>query len=98
MGKILTRRSQQSDFLLRINHEGEILDFHALRHTCGARVAIGGVHPKEVQTVIRHSTITLTMDTYGHLFPGQEAEAVARLPEMFGPRKKEDEEQGGKAA
>jgi hypothetical protein len=30
------------------------------------------------------STITLTMDTYGHLFPGQEAETVARLPEMLG--------------
>lgn len=35
-----------------------------------------GGHPKEVQTLMRHSTITLTMDTYGHLFPGQEAEIV----------------------
>ena len=33
---------------------------------------------------MRHSTITLTMDTYGHLFPGQEADTVARLPEMMG--------------
>ena len=33
---------------------------------------------------MRHSTITLTMDDYGHLFPGQEAETVARLPEMLG--------------
>mgnify|MGYP002625662359 FL=1 len=38
-----------------------------------------GVHPKAVQSVMRHSTIILTMDTYGHLFPGQEADAVARL-------------------
>ena len=28
---------------------------------------------------MRHSTITLTMDTYGHLFPGDEAEAVDKL-------------------
>ena len=38
-----------------------------------------GAHPKVVQTVMRHSSITLTMDTYGHLFPGQEADAVAKL-------------------
>jgi hypothetical protein len=33
---------------------------------------------------MRHSTITLTMDTFGHFFPGQEAETIARLPEMVG--------------
>ncbi len=43
-----------------------------------------GAHPKTVQAVMRHSTITLTMDTYGHLFPGQEAETVARFPGMLG--------------
>ena len=31
---------------------------------------------------MRHPTITLTMNTYGHLFPGQEAETVARFPAM----------------
>ena len=41
----------------------------ALRHTCGAWAALGGAHPKAVQTLMRHSAITLTMDTYGHLFP-----------------------------
>ena len=34
--------------------------------------------------IMRHSSITLTMDTYGHLFPGQEADAVAKMPGMFG--------------
>ena len=76
-------RREQSDFLCPVNHEGESLDFHSLRHTCGAWLAMGGAHPKAVQAVMRHSTITLTMDTYGHLFPGQEAETVARLPEML---------------
>ncbi len=76
-------RREQSDFLREVNHEGEILDFHALRHTCGGWLAMNGAHPKAVQAVMRHSTITLTMDTYGHLFPGQEAETVARLPEML---------------
>jgi len=77
-------RRLQSDFLKDINSEGERLDFHALRHTCGAWLALSGAHPKAVQAVMRHSTITLTMDTYGHLFPGQEAETVARLPQILG--------------
>jgi|GEM_PF-1811556 len=36
-----------------------------------------------VQKVMRHQSITLTMDTYGHLFPGQEADAVGRMREML---------------
>jgi len=76
-------RRQESDFLAPGNHEGETLDFHSLRHTCGAWLAIAGVHPKVVQVVMRHSSIVLTMDTYGHLFPGQEADAVARLGDML---------------
>src|SRR5262249_3643532 len=77
-------RREHSDFLAAVNHDGERPDFHRLRHTCGAWLAMTGEHPKTVQSVMRHSTITLTMDTYGHLFPGQEAEAVARFPDLFG--------------
>ncbi len=51
---------EASDFLADVNHEGEHLDFHGLRHTCGAWLAMAGVHPKVVQTVMRHGSITLT--------------------------------------
>jgi integrase len=77
------KRRGKTDFLSETNHEGEVADFHSLRHTCGAWLATAGAHPKAVQTIMRHSTITLTMDTYGHLFPGQEADAIALLPRMF---------------
>jgi integrase len=77
-------RREQSDFLQAANHDGEKADFHSLRHTTGAWLALAGVHPKVVQTVMRHSSITLTMDTYGHLFPGQDAQAVASLPDIMG--------------
>ena len=46
-------RREESDFLSDVNHEGEIFDFHSLRHTCGAWLAMTGVHPKVVQTVMR---------------------------------------------
>ena len=70
---------EESDFLAATNHDGEVADFHCLKHTCGAWLAMSGAHPKVVQQVMQHSSITLTMDTYGHLFPGQEAQAVSGL-------------------
>jgi integrase len=76
-------RRGKSDFLHDVNQDGEVLDFHSLRHTCGAWLAMAGAHPKAVQTTMRHSAITLTMDTYGHLFPGQEFETVSLLPTML---------------
>jgi integrase len=77
-------RREESDFLCPKNHEGKVLDFHSLRHTCGAWLAMSGAQPKAVQAIMRHSSIVLTMDTYGHLFPGQEAETISRLPRMMG--------------
>jgi integrase len=78
-----TKQRNQSDFLAIVNHSGETLDFHALRHTCGAWLAIQNVHPKTIQSVMRHSTITLTLDTYGHLMPGSEAGAINCLSSML---------------
>jgi hypothetical protein len=62
--------------LLPTNEAGDELVFHALRHTCRAWLAIGGNQPKVIQSVMRHSTITLTLDTYGHLLAGAETAAV----------------------
>lgn len=76
-------RRTQSDFLADKNRAGQVLDFHALRHSCGARLVLGGASLNVVQKVMRHSTITLTIDTYGHLLPGAEADAVDGLAGFF---------------
>jgi integrase len=47
----------------------EALRFHDLRHTCAALLIAQGAHPKEIQERLGHSTIRLTFDRYGHLFP-----------------------------
>ena len=73
---------ERSDFLVAEDHDGRHLDFHALRHTTGAWAAIGGASPKAIQTLMRHSTITLTLDTYGHLLPDEAASTVARMPDV----------------
>ncbi len=61
---------------------GRVCDFHSLRHTCGTLLAAAGVHPKVIQRVMRHSTITLTMDRYTHAFKSDEAEAIQKLPDL----------------
>ncbi|MEA2432647.1 MAG: hypothetical protein QOG54_104 [Actinomycetota bacterium] len=45
------------------------LRFHDLRHTCAALLIAQGAHPKEIQERLGHSTIRMTFDRYGHLFP-----------------------------
>jgi integrase len=45
----------------------------------GAWLAMKGVHPKTIQTIMRHKTITLTMNTYGHFFPNAEPAAIAEI-------------------
>jgi integrase len=61
---------------------GRFADFHSLRHTCGTLLAAAGVHPKTAQSIMRHSTIELTMSKYTHTLAGQESDAVAMLPDF----------------
>ena len=80
------RRSREgSSFLSYRDGSGRVADFHALRHTCGSLLAASGAHPKVAQSVMRHSTIDLTMSRYTHVFAGQEADAVAALPNLAAP-------------
>jgi integrase len=40
---------------------------HDLRHSTASILLAAGTHPKVVQDLLGHSTITLTLDTYSHL-------------------------------
>jgi len=42
--------------------------FHALRHFAASMMIEQGWPPKKIQTILGHSSITITYDTYGHLF------------------------------
>ena len=44
--------------------------FHDLRHTCATLLLLEGVHPKFVQELLGHATISITLDTYSHVLPG----------------------------
>lgn len=42
---------------------------HDLRHTSVALAIASGAHPKAIQSRMGHSSINVTLDRYGHLFP-----------------------------
>lgn len=52
------------------------LRIHDLRHTCAALLIANRAGPKEIQEHLGHSTIRVTFDRYGHLFP-ESREALA---------------------
>ena len=50
---------------------------HALRHAAASLFIEQGFTAKRVQALMGHSTIQMTFDTYGHLFPATENDRVA---------------------
>jgi len=65
------------------------LTFHSLRHTCGTYLAAQGAHPKEIQEIMRHRDINLTMSRYTHLLSGRKRAAVNRMPKFSQPEVKD---------
>lgn len=56
--------------------------FHDLRHAHASMLISRNLHPKKVQERMRHSSIKITMDTYGHLYGEMDDEAVDLLEEV----------------
>ncbi len=64
---------------------GRVVDFHSLRHTTASLLANSGVHPKTIQSIMRHSTVALSMNVYAHVLRNGEADAIANLPDLSSP-------------
>ena len=63
--------------------QGRVIDLHALRHTYVTNLVRTGAHPKVVQQLARHSSISLTMDVYSHVFGEESIKAVSGLPTIL---------------
>jgi integrase len=57
----------------------EPIGLHECRHTCASYFIAAGINAKTLSTFLGHASITTTLDRYGHLFPGSEAEAAGLL-------------------
>ncbi len=45
---------------------------HGLRHTCATILLMAGKHPKYVQEMLGHASISITLDTYSHVIEGMD--------------------------
>jgi integrase len=59
------------------------LPFHDLRHTCASLSIAAGAHPKLIASRLGHSSIQITLDRYGHLFPSVEEALADALDAAF---------------
>lgn len=59
------------------------LTIHGLRHTHATLLMSIGEHPKIVQERLGHSDISTTMNTYSHVTPTMQRDAVERLSRLF---------------
>ena len=57
----------------------EPITLHECRHTYAAFMIAAGVNAKALSTYMGHSSITITLDRYGHLLPGNEHHAATLL-------------------
>ncbi len=83
------KRRETSSFRKYIDDNGHYADFHALRSTFITNLSRAAVPPKMAQTLARHSTIDLTMNTYTVLGVLDQAAAVESLPPVPGSKQSE---------
>lgn len=61
----------------------ETFSLYDLRHMCAALLFSRNVHPKYVQELLGHVSITLTLDTYSHVIPGMDGGTASAMDEAL---------------
>ncbi len=72
--------SLSTNFAAFIRQSGmKHIRFHDLRHSHATQLLLQGVHPKIVSERLGHSNIGITLDTYSHVLPGMQEDAVLKI-------------------
>jgi integrase len=61
----------------------EPVTLHECRHTFASLMIRAGVNVKALASYMGHASITITLDRYGHLLPGNESEAAELLDTLL---------------
>lgn len=72
--------------------ELERITLHECRHTFASLMIAAGVNAKALQSFMGHANISITLDRYGHLMPGSEAEAAGLLDACLSAQREQAEE------
>lgn len=73
--RTIQRRFQHFTKACGISH----IHFHTLRHSFATRLLETGVDVKTVSTLLGHSSVRTTLDSYTHITPDRQRRAVGRL-------------------
>jgi len=71
----------------------ERITLHECRHTFASLMIAAGVNARALMTFMGHANISVTLDRYGHLMPGSEAEAAGLLDAYLNAERERAEEQ-----
>jgi integrase len=64
---------------LKAAKRSDELRLYDLRHTCATLLLVAGENPKVVSERLGHASVTLTLDTYFHVWPGMQESATKKL-------------------
>jgi integrase len=56
---------------------------HDLRHTCATILLVAGKHPKYVQELLGHASISITLDIYSHVIEGMDGGLADAMDEAL---------------
>ena len=85
-GDFLYPDNVSADFKKLVEKAGlPAMRLHDLRHSAATMLLAMGIHPKVVQEILGHAQISMTMDTYSHMLPTMQREAMEGLDNLFGP-------------
>ena len=92
LGTTLDPRNLYRNFKAKLR-QADLPDirFHDLRHTAATLMLQQGVHPKVVQERLGHTDIRLTLDTYSHVLPDIQEEAVQKLDRVLASKESSHE-------
>ena len=88
-GEKLTERADEAWKSAGLNR----ITLHECRHTFASLMIAAGVNAKALSTFMGHANISITLDRYGHLMPGSEAEAADLLDAYLAKQRKRSEDE-----
>jgi integrase len=59
------------------------INLHDLRHTCATILLVAGKHPKYVQELLGHASISITLDTYSRVIEGMDGGLAGAMDEAL---------------
>ena len=80
-----TKNSAYDSTLYKLAEKAGIdkLSMHTLRHTFATRAIEAGMQYKTLQTILGHSTLAVTMDTYAHITDDEKEKEMKKFEEAF---------------